>query len=272
MNEIKNSSSNSVIEKYSREQIDLIKSQVAPQATDDELKLFLYVANQKMLDPLSRQIYCIHRGGKMTIQTSIDGFRAIAERTGTYAPGSESWTDDSNGKPISATVSVKKLINGSWIEFSATAHTSEYSSGGNMWSKMAHVMSAKCAEAKALRKGWPEQLGGLYTSEEMAQSDNDRFAALTEEKPKLLEQKKSKQLPEIPDKIETIPDEFINAFPIIKSLMGVKMSDMTLEDLELLVDFSSNYREKVKTNEAKLWLLSIQSDATHRKSMLEASK
>jgi phage recombination protein Bet len=35
------------------------------------------------------------------------------------------------------------------------------------WASMPHVMLAKCAEVQALRKGWPEDLSGIYTAEEM---------------------------------------------------------------------------------------------------------
>lgn len=39
-----------------------------------------------------------------------------------------------------------------------------------MWATMPHVMLAKCAEAQALRKGWPEDLSGIYAAEEMEQA------------------------------------------------------------------------------------------------------
>jgi len=35
------------------------------------------------------------------------------------------------------------------------------------WRSMARVMIAKCAEAQAIRKGWPEDLSGVYAPEEM---------------------------------------------------------------------------------------------------------
>lgn len=38
------------------------------------------------------------------------------------------------------------------------------------WRKMARVMIAKCAEAQALRKGWPEDLSGIYVHEELDQA------------------------------------------------------------------------------------------------------
>ena len=36
-----------------------------------------------------------------------------------------------------------------------------------LWKTKPHVMLAKCAEARCLRMGWPEQLAGTYIEEEL---------------------------------------------------------------------------------------------------------
>ena len=158
------------------EQVDLIKSQIAVGATDDELRLFLYVADKSGLDPLTKQIYFIKRGGRMTIQTAIDGFRAIADRTGQYSSSDEPVFVEEGNKPVKATVTVGKIVQGVVGKFTATARWSEYypEKGQTfMWDKMPHTMLGKCAEALALRKAFPAQLSGLYTGDEMDQAGKD---------------------------------------------------------------------------------------------------
>lgn len=159
---------------FSREKIELIKRTVALGASDDELQLFLYAALKTGLDPLTRQIYAVKRSGKMTIQTGIDGYRLIADRTGKLAGISDYLFDSEDGKsPGKATVTVKKLLpNGMIAEFTATARWGEYNAGGPIWQKMPYLMLGKCAEALALRKAFPADLSGVYTAEEMAQADN----------------------------------------------------------------------------------------------------
>ena len=157
------------------DQVDLIKSQIAVGATDNELKLFLHVADKSGLDPLSKQIYFIKRSGKMTIQTAIDGFRAIADRTGQYIGSNDPIFEGSEKVPLKATVTVCKVVQGVVGSFTASARWSEYYPDKNafMWDKMPHTMLGKCAEALALRKAFPAQLSGLYTGDEMAQAGKD---------------------------------------------------------------------------------------------------
>lgn len=166
---------------FNADQIALVKSQICPKATDDELKLFIYQAKRTGLDPLARQIYAIHRKqngvDKMTIQTSIDGFRVIAERSGDYAGQDEPEFETIDNKIVKATVRVYRFRGDSrYCAAVGVAYWDEYcplynGQPSGLWQKMPHTMLAKVAEALALRKAYPQDLSGIYTSEEMNQAD-----------------------------------------------------------------------------------------------------
>jgi phage recombination protein Bet len=182
---------------WTSEQVELIKRTIAVGATHDELQLFLYQAKRTGLDPLSRQIHFVKRKDKGTIQTAIDGYRLIADRTGKYAGSDDYLFDDgisqydhmTSGRktPTTATVTVHKMVDGVRTPFTATAAWGEYFPGeaqGFMWKKMPYLMIGKCAEALALRKAFPAELSGIYTNEEMMQADQAPVGQTWEPAPK----------------------------------------------------------------------------------------
>lgn len=147
-----------------------------------DVAVFFHQAKRSGLDPFKREIYMITRKGKATIQTGIDGFYKIADRATRSAGGTwgipetlwcgpdGQWRDVWLEKtpPAAAKVTVER--DGS--RFTTVALTSEYMADGPMWKKMPARMIAKCAEALAIRRAFPDDLSGLYTSEEMAQADS----------------------------------------------------------------------------------------------------
>jgi len=169
---------------FTRDQVDLIKATVAKGSTDPELQLFLYTCKRTGLDPLTRQIHAVKRWDSsqgvnvMSIQTGIDGYRLVANRTGQHMGTTDVTYDREDADhPSWAKVTVYRQVNGEICEFTATARWSEYvalkKDGQPMalWKKMPYLMLGKCAEALALRKAFPQELGGIYTFEEMEPSD-----------------------------------------------------------------------------------------------------
>jgi phage recombination protein Bet len=158
----------------SQEQLQLIKHTVARGASNDELKLFMIIATRAGLDPFTKQIHYVKRGAQGTIQTGIDGYRAIAERSGSLAGIDDPIYDtETESHPNKATVKVYRIVNDQRVEFSASARWNEYvpSPGQDfMWRKMPYLMLGKVAEALALRKAFPNDLSGIYTDAEMEQA------------------------------------------------------------------------------------------------------
>ena len=177
--------SSGVLATYDRNQLDLLKRTVCKGATDDEFMFFMNVAKSTGLDPFRKQIHAVKRWDSkskrnvMAIQTGIDGYRLIADRTQRYAPGPDhKLVFGEGGALLSATAMVKKKVGDEWHEVTATAYFEEYvqkTKDGNpnrMWKTMPKLMLGKCAEALALRKAFPAELSGVYTNEEMTQVDN----------------------------------------------------------------------------------------------------
>ncbi|HSS11655.1 MAG TPA: phage recombination protein Bet [Acidimicrobiales bacterium] len=170
------------------EKLDLLKRTLADRKLSDlEFELFVARANQARLDPFASQIHAIKRDNRLTIQTGIDGYRLIAERTGRYAGQDGPWWADDHGvwfdlwlgdeSPVAARVVVKRvLVDGTVGTFPAVALWREYApddlktAAAFMWRKMPAGQLAKCCEALALRKAFPADLSGLYVHEELDQA------------------------------------------------------------------------------------------------------
>lgn len=176
---------------WTAQQLSTLEQLGVAGAGEGDLAVFFHQSVRTGLDPFAKQIYMIARwsseGTKWTIQTGIDGYRLIARRAASashevleyedtmWCGPDGRWRDVwlSDKPPAAAKVTV--LRNGG--RFPAIALWNEYvqtkrdGSPTAMWSSRGAGQLAKCAEALALRKAFPQDLSGIYTDEEMGQAD-----------------------------------------------------------------------------------------------------
>lgn len=195
---------------YTAAQIRTIKTTVASDTNDTEFNLFMEACRSYRLDPFRKQIHAVVYSKdnaakrKMSIIVSRDGLRVLAQRCQDYRPATEPATiiydQDLKGSTnpkgiVSATVRLWKQDNrGEWYPVAGEAYWDEFAPVGDEWAfddvararkptgrktldagnwtKMPIVMISKCAESQALRAGWPDQFGSVFSEEEM-----DRHAA-----------------------------------------------------------------------------------------------
>lgn len=154
---------------------------------------FFHLCKQSGLDPWARQIYMMARWNNKrkcntySTQATIDGFRVVARRvciqTGEVLSELATYWYDQDGNKYeewvrdTPPVAAKYVIQRGQGQFSGFAKFKEYAgtyNNGeltNTWKKMPALMIAKCAEALALRKAFPQDLSGIYSAEEMAQAE-----------------------------------------------------------------------------------------------------
>lgn len=156
------------------EQLPLFRRTIASGWTEDETQLYLLTCERTQLEPFARYLYVARDRRDFRIESTIDGFRLAAERTGKYAGqigphwcGSDGvwkaiWT--AKEPPTAARVGILRS------DFSkpvwGKALYSEFVQQSEFWRNMAANQLAKCAEASGFRKAFPV-LSGLYTSDEL---------------------------------------------------------------------------------------------------------
>lgn len=167
---------------WTNRETDLVASVIAPGLRGDEgaLLAFAAVCKHTQLDPFARQIYAWKDGGKLTIHIAINGWRAIASRTGEYAgqdgpywcgPDGE-WKDVwiSDKPPVAARVGVLRrgfdrpvYSVATWKEFGRPKVP--------IWTEKGAHMLAKCAEYNALQRGFPEAFDAVVSGLALSRPD-----------------------------------------------------------------------------------------------------
>lgn len=155
---------------FDEAKLDLIKCKFAPEATNSEFELFIYMAKKYNLDPLIKQIWLTKYGNSPAqIYVGRDGYLEIAHRSGHFN-GMKSWveyTEDKNGKRVPLCGKCVVWRNDMEHPFETEVLFTEYTTGKALWLTKPSVMIIKVAESVCLRKAF--SVSGIYSPEEMGE-------------------------------------------------------------------------------------------------------
>jgi phage recombination protein Bet len=188
----------------SLEMLQTLRNTVAPGLTEPEFMLFAEMCRATGLNPATKEIWAIKAGGRLQLMTGINGFLRIANSHPQF-DGMEVSFEWDGKQLVSCTVKVHRKDRK--FPSVATAYWSEYAKQTPIWRTMPTVMLSKCAKSLAIREAFIQELGGLYTAEEMPAS----YAS---------------PRPEAPQGMETVVSTKTG------EVLGYKSKDVNLDDVE----------------------------------------
>jgi phage recombination protein Bet len=180
----------SAVALHDDELMAVLRNSLYPGAKDESIKLVLGYCKAAGLDPLQKPVHIVpmwdknSRDMRDVVMPGIELYRVKAARTGQYAGCSEPEFGPDVVQvlggaevtfPAWCRITVRRIVGGSIAEFTAVERwTENYATAKRdsaqpnaMWAKRPYGQLAKCAEAQALRKGFPE-IGSGPTADEMA--------------------------------------------------------------------------------------------------------
>jgi len=212
----------------SKEEVTVLKKTILKPFSEEEQDFFIRRCIRGRLDPFSQQVHATKRRTKnkstgeyevkMAIVTGIGGFTAIADRTGNYDGCIVSWAGpDEEWKPqwlneetypAAARCEVhhkrRKLPEvaiarwSGFVQQQWNKQTNRWEIG-EFWADKPDYMLAKCAKAHALRGAFPDELGGMYITEELEHLNEELDGAeLDSDENKIAENREKEKKVKIP--------------------------------------------------------------------------
>ena len=148
----------------SEQKLATLRNTIAPGLSDAEFGLFAEIVKSTGLNPFTKEIWAIKAGGRLQLMTGINGFLRIANSHPAF-DGMEVQHEWDGKNLVACTVKVYRKDRK--FPSVATAYMQEYRKKTPVWDSMPSVMLAKCAKSLAIREAFIQELGGLYTAEEM---------------------------------------------------------------------------------------------------------
>ena len=188
--QMKQQSSALALKMEEEELITVLQNSLYPGATIGSVKLVINYCKASGLDPMQKPVHIVPMWDSKTkqmrdvVMPGIGLYRTQAARSGEYAGVSEpEFGDEVSGDlggakityPKWCKVTVRRLLsNGLVVDFTAkelwvenyATKSKDSAAPNNMWQRRPYAQLAKCAEAQALRKAFPE-FGAQPTADEM---------------------------------------------------------------------------------------------------------
>lgn len=193
--------------------LSALQNTLYPGADAKSIDMVLSYCKALKLDPMQKPVHLVPMNSKNAdgswgkrniVMPGIGLYRIQASRSGSYAGMTEpEFGEDITEKignknvtyPKWCKVTVKKILDGHIVEFSAKEYWKENYAvvGGkekdpapnSMWEKRPYGQLAKCAEAQALRKAFPEIIGSHPTAEEMEGKTINEIKDITPQQAKI---------------------------------------------------------------------------------------
>jgi phage recombination protein Bet len=173
------------------ELMNVLRNSLYPGAADESIKMVLGYCKASGFDPMQKPVHIVpmydSKAKQMrdVIMPGVNLYRTIAARSGCAGVSEPEFGDDKTDNiggieityPLWCKVTVKRRLDtGDIVEFTAKEFWKEnYAMKGgqeksvapnSMWARRPYAQIAKCAEAQALRKAFPE-VGAQPTADEM---------------------------------------------------------------------------------------------------------
>lgn len=206
-----------------------------------EACLEIMLRGYKFDDIVKKKIYAITYGGEYSLVQSINDVRTIAIASKKYAGKSEPIFEEKDGKVISCTIIVKRIVEGYIAEFPAKVYFNEYNTGKNLWVSKPRTMIAKIAEMHALRMAFPDLITTYIEEEFESEHSKKDFIEVKSET------QEEREYARVYNEIENINDaKKLREYFLNNKGIGAKATNLIVEKGKLLAEAEKNSKEQSK--------------------------
>lgn len=247
---------------FSEDQINLIRNTLAKGATEDELQIFLYLAQQYKLDPFKREIWFTKYGSQTNIMTSRDGYLKYAQTHPEFEglisfvvhEGDNFEVNASEYKITHKFGTKRGKIIGAWSRcdrrgkrpFISYVSFEEYNQNNMIWRKYPSAMIQKVAEVFVLKRAFG--INGLVTREEIGGESPEHHPEIFQPKVPMMDREQKTSIWELARKKEMSIDN-LKQYTIKE--FDTPLSYLTHEQADLLLNKLFNFKDTHQTNGIK---------------------